>query len=559
MRSALCKDERPSAQNMVMNVGFWPSSRDNNVTHLVECSRVLGINPLENTACNPTGTCDCGIEWVKEENKTNIKPFTVCRKSCLCRNGSKERFCSNCENGFYKQGMLCYPCSQNKTNVYLLVALVVLTVALIIVAFTFLYERKRFLSIVFVFAQISLLAVLAMLRKIPGWLVELNTVVLFLGLVGRGKAARGILKIGVFYFQTMDALISNTDIWPNKVLETQRYISNVFNIRFSGLGCVIPQLFTPLGELLTVILLPVICIVGIWLFYCLGCAVLKLRNSYNRRFRLRNSCSQLSIVALSLTYFPIVKKTASVLARCGEESGYHYLREAPWLKCDGPVYTILQAFGWLALVVYVIGIPFGVFLPLLRIKVAKREQLFQQEQEILDSWLGYLYLPYKKEFRSYFEILFILRRLLIAFSLSFIPRASSFQTIAACFVLLASLCIQLVFRPFEDSYQKIALENSAETLVLLTLHFSFMNVRYAVLNPASSASIVWMLVAVNGVVLCIIVLCIIMLLGRSHVVQTAPIAHQSEEDEELDTPVQEIDTPKSPLIINTHTGTMSDA
>lgn len=68
-----------------------------------------------------------------------------------------------------------------------------------------------------------------------------------------------------------------------------------------------------------------------------------------------------------------------------------------------------------------------------------------------------------------------------------------------------------------------------------------------------------MLVAVNGVVLCIIVLCIIMLLGRSHVVQTAPIAHQSEEDEELDTPVQEIDTPTSPLIINTHTGTMSDA
>ena len=374
MRGALCKDQRPPAQNMVMNVGYWPSSRDNNVTHLVECSRALGINPLENTSCNPTGTCDCGIEWVKEENKTNIKPSTVCRKSCLCRNGSKERFCSNCKDGFYKQGMLCYPCSQNNTNVYLLVALVVLTVALIIAAFTFLYERKRFLSIAFVFAQISLLAVLAMLRKIPGWLVELNTVGLFLGLVGRGKAARGILKIGVFYFQTMDALISNADIWPNKVLETQRYISSVFNIRFSGLGCVIPQLFTPLGELLTVILLPVICIVGIWLFYCLGCAVLKLRNSYDRRFRLRNSCLQLSIVALRLTYFPIVKKTASVLARCGEDSGYHYLREAPWLRCDGPVYTILQAFGWLALVVYVIGIPFGVFLPLLRIKVAKREQ-----------------------------------------------------------------------------------------------------------------------------------------------------------------------------------------
>ena len=477
MRGALCNDQRPPTQSMAMNAGYWPSSRDNNVTHLVECTRALGINPLENTACNPTGTCDCGIEWVKKKNKTNIKPSTVCRKSCLCRNGSKERFCSSCEDGFYKQGMLCYACPQNNTNVYVLIALVVLTVALILVAFTFLYKRNRFLSIVFVFAQISILAVLATLQKIPGWLVELNTVALFLGLVGRGKAARGILKIGVFYFQTMDALISNTDVWPNDVLETQRYISNVFNIRFSGLACVIPQLFTPLGELLTVILLPVICIVGIWLCYCLGCAVLKLRNSYDRRFRFHNTCSQLSIVALNPTYFPIVKKTASVLARCGEDNGYHYLREAPWLNCSGPIYTMLQAFGWLALILYVIRIPFGVFLPLLRIKVAKREQLLQREQETLDSWLGSLYLPYKKQFRSYFEILLILRRLLIAFSLSFIPRASSFQTIAVCSVLLTSLCIQLVYKPFKDSYQKIALENLAETLVLLTLHFSFMNSR----------------------------------------------------------------------------------
>ena len=553
MRGALCNDRRPLTQSMVMNAGYWPSSRDNNVTHLVECTRALGINALESTACNPTGTCDCSIEWEKKGNKTTIKPSTVCRQSCLCRNGSKERFCSSCEDGFYKQGMLCYHCPQNNTNVYVLIALVVLTVALIIVAFTFLYKRNRFLSISFVFAQISILVVLAMLKKIPGWLVELNTVALFLGLVGRGKAARGILKIGVFYFQTMDALISNTDVWPNDVLETQRYISNVFNIRFSGLACVIPQLFTPLGELLTVILLPVICIVGIWLCYCLGCAVLKLRNSYDRRFRFHNTCSQLSIVALNLTYFPIVKKTASVLARCGEDNGYHYLREAPWLNCSGPIYTMLQAFGWLALIVYVIGIPFGVFLPLLRIKVAKREQLLQREQETLDSWLGSLYLPYKKQFRSYFEILLILRRLLIAFSLSFIPRASSFQTIAVCSVLLTSLCIQLVFRPFKDSYQKIALENSTETLVLLTLHFSFMNARYVVLNLASSSSsssIVWMLVVVNGVVLCTIVLCIIVLLGRSHMVQTGPMTLQSEEDEELYTSVQEIDTPMSPLIMN---------
>ena len=549
MENAVCKDQMPPAQYMVMDVGYWPSSRDQNVTHLVQCSQALGASPQVNTSCNPTGTCKCGVQWLKEGNKSIAKPSTVCSKSCLCRKGSKDRFCSLCEDGYYKQGILCYACPKTKTSIYILVSLVVFTMVLLSLAFLFFYEKKRFLSVVFVFAQIILLAVLAMLHIIPGWLVELNVIVLFIGLAGRGKTARGVLKISVFYFQTLDALVSNTDVWPHEVLETQRYIGNVFNFRFSGLACQLPRLFTPLGELLSLILLPVICIVGIWLYYSLGCAALWLRNALDRRFRLKETCSQLSIASLNLTYFPIVKKTASVLARCGEDNNYHYLLEAPWLECKGKDYSILQVFGWLALVLYVIGVPFGVFLPLLRIKAAKRDQLAPQEQATLDSWLGSIYLPYKKEFRSYFEILFLLRRMLIAFSLSFIQRASPFQTIAVCFVLLASLCFQLLFKPFRDSYQNIALENSVETLVLLTLHFSFMNIRYAVLNPDSSAAIVWMLVAVNVVVLCSLIISIILLLGRAHVIQIPPTVPQRNEDAES-AQVKQTDAPSSPLITN---------
>ena len=40
---------------------------------------------------------------------------------------------------------------------------------------------------------------------------------------------------------------------------------------------------------------------------------------------------------------------------------------------------------------------------------------------------------------SYFEIIFLLRRMLIAFALSLINRASSFQTIAVCFMLAVVL------------------------------------------------------------------------------------------------------------------------
>ena len=38
-----------------------------------------------------------------------------------------------------------------------------------------------------------------MLHFVPGWLLELNTIFLFLGLAAKGKAARGILKISLFY------------------------------------------------------------------------------------------------------------------------------------------------------------------------------------------------------------------------------------------------------------------------------------------------------------------------------------------------------------------------
>ena len=327
------------------------------------------------------------------------------------------------------------------------------------------------------------------------------------------------MKTSVFYFQTFDALLSNTDVWPVEVLETQRYIGNVFNFRFSGLACEFPRLFTPLGELASLLILPLICILLVWFYFTLGYLVFKIfeyPNLEERRLRLRNTCLQLSVMTLNFTYFPIVKKTASTLAHCGEDNGQRYLREAPWMECEGYGHTILQVFGWLALPLYVIGVPFGSFLPLLHFnKVARRHEMPQQDQESLDSWLGSIYLPYREEFRPYFEIIFLLRRMLIAFALSLINRASSFQTIAVCFVLLVALCLQLSFRPLNDSYQKFPLENTAETLVLLTLHFSFMNVRYAALNPDSSLPIIWMIVSVNVVLLCGMVVSIILLLKKA--------------------------------------------
>jgi len=115
MEGAVCKDQMFPAQYMVIKAGYWPSSRDQNVTHLVHCSQALGTSPLVNTSCNPTGACDCWIEWGNEEGTRDARTSTVCKKSCLCRTGSKGRFCTLCEDGYYKQGLLATPALKRKS------------------------------------------------------------------------------------------------------------------------------------------------------------------------------------------------------------------------------------------------------------------------------------------------------------------------------------------------------------------------------------------------------------------------------------------------------------
>ena len=88
-----------------------------------------------------------------------------------------------------------------------------------------------------------------------------------------------------------------------------------------------------------------------------------------------------------------------------------------------------------------------------------------------------------------------------------------------------------------------------EALVLLTLHFSFVNIRYAVQKPESSAPIVWMLVTVNAVLLFGIVLSTILLLGRGRTVQVPFVADEKVADEQL-APDYRTDSPFSVLVRN---------
>lgn len=98
-----------------------------------------------------------------------------------------------------------------------------------------------------------------------------------------------------------------------------------------------------------------------------------------------------------------------------------------------------------------------------------------------------------------------------------------------------------------------------EALVLLTLHFSFTNIRYAFQNPESSGVIIWMLVSVNLVLLCGIIVAIIVLLGRTNSKVHLKV-HETARDEE-EAPILRGETHSSALVgggAEEHYGTFDD-
>ena len=254
---------------MKINRGYWPSPSAHNTTHLVSCQKAR----LSNYLCSPTGQCKC---WVNGTNETH--PFTTCDPGCICNKGSSDRFCLKCKRNFYRRGGLFLQCpssNSDKLEILLPVILVgVLSVVFVIWLVFFKASRKKSVAVVII--EILFVTVLHIFNFLPSWLLEINIIVWILGVVGHGRNSRGILKILIFYFQLLDAMTSNFNVWPSSILEIQRYFSNVFNFQFEGLECYFPKLLTPVGKLSSLLLLPV-CMTAatsiIFFLYALFCKI----------------------------------------------------------------------------------------------------------------------------------------------------------------------------------------------------------------------------------------------------------------------------------------------
>ncbi|KAJ7389320.1 hypothetical protein OS493_032174 [Desmophyllum pertusum] len=488
---------------MKMATGYWPSPHPQNATHLVKC-------PVS-SACNPSDSCTCRLDTTpKYTNSTRYRPsvsslITTCNQSCICHSGNTDRFCSRCKGGFYKIGGLCFRCTKgNLTYYYLFIP--IFAVSFLVLLWSYFYFKLRPIKWFAVTAVHFLLMLIFMLLEfLPAWVFKLNLVVFVLCMTSRGKAARSLISITVFYIQTMDFMVSSANVWPQKVVAAQKYLSSYWNLYFPSLSCDLPSLFTPVGKFAFLLLLPVVCMATVGLYFVILFIYNKVRPHEQRMEKVHFKCRQSAFFCLSFSYFPVVKQTLSILRPCHNDRDVLYMPNSPWIECTSHTYNTLTALGVVSVVFYVIGFPLFLIC-LLFVFFRKRKITSPEDRQKLDAWLGPVYLPYKPKYQPYFEIFMLLRRLFLAIALSMISSSSTLQTFVVWLILMVSAIIHFNLQPYHKlpNYQ-FDYNNFFEPLVLFVLSMSFMLLRFSALDSSCTGTFVWVVMIVNTCVLVVLV------------------------------------------------------
>ena len=509
-------DLRPNV--MEVHKGFWPSPDPQNATHLVKC-------PVP-SACNPTDSCTCRLDISPKDTRSSgdrqhhsVSSLTTkCNHSCICHPGNTDRFCSRCQEGFYKLGGLCFHCKSGDLTYYYMF-IPIFAVSFLVLLWSYFYFNLRPIKWFAVTAvHFLLMLILMLLEFLPAWVFKLNLVVFVLCMTSRGKAARSLISIAVFYIQTLDFMVSSINIWPRKIVAAQNYLSSYWNLYFPSLSCDLPSLFTPVGKFAFLLLLPIVCLTIVGLYFVIMLMYDKFRPNIERMENVHFKCRQSAFFCLSFSYFPVVKQTLFILRPCHSDRDVLYMPSSPWIECTSDTYSTLTALGIVSVVFYVIGFPLIVISLMIRF-FPKRSSMSPVDRMKLDVWLGQVYLPYKPKYQQYFEIFMLLRRLILAIALSMISPSTTLQTFAVWLVLMLAAIIHLCLQPYDkrasnhgdpseqEQYHErieqksIFLENVFEPVVLVVLSMSFMVLRFSAMDSSYAGGYVWVVMIVNTCVL----------------------------------------------------------
>ena len=138
----------------------------------------------------------------------------------------------------------------------------------------------------------------------------------------------------------------------------------------------------------------------------------------------------------------------------------------------------------------------------------------QMETQMLDYWMGSIYLPYQKKYQSFFEIVSVLGKLLLASSISILPVTTLYQTFAITIVLSFAIILILALKPYAESWKSFPLENAFDAAIMFILLHSFILLRFAILDESARTSLVWIIIGVNSVLFAGLVIAVLATLTR---------------------------------------------
>ncbi|CAH3034546.1 unnamed protein product, partial [Pocillopora meandrina] len=171
-----------------------------------------------------------------------------------------------------------------------------------------------------------------LLEFLPTWVFKLNLVVFVVCMTSRGKGTKSLISIAVFYMQTMDFMVSSSNVWPPKIVAAQKYLSSYWNLYFPSLSCDFPSLFNPVGKFTFILLLPMGCLALVGVYFIVMLSYNKVRPQERRMENVHFKCRQSAFFCLSFTYFPVVKQTLSILRPCQNDRDVLYMPISPWIE-----------------------------------------------------------------------------------------------------------------------------------------------------------------------------------------------------------------------------------
>ena len=506
---------------MVLKAGYWPFKSWQNVTRLVKCSDFS----IEREICNPKGVCTCSINITLSQSFENGFLQTVCNKTCICADGHKGRFCSQCHNGYFTYGATCVICPKGinlEKRAVLIISSSFTLFVLLIVAKVLLSRKRKKLALVFAIINISSAIILTIYRIVPIYISQINIIILILSLGWLADSCKGLVNTGIFYIQILDSLISSINIWPTAAYKLHYYVIGPFNFQFDSLYCNIPELFTVTTHLITTLALPVVAIFVIWVTYIVA-YIFKLWKHQDNKTNFKLKCRNYSLLVLDISYFPVVKKVFFILPPCRKLEDISFMPNFVWVDCQSNTHKTLLTMASLAVPTYILGIPCFIFLPLLY----RNRHMLNADNTYTSKWLGSLYQLYEPQYRIYMKPLMMTLRMLIAMALAIIPSNSIFQTIFIIVILFTAVILQTHTKPNrryhgnmnspEDSHNdiprkqnKMGLENMFAVATLSVLQVTFILERFYLMSSNKKVRLIlfWMMAVPNSALMAALVLVI---------------------------------------------------